>query len=42
MIEQGIAGLESRANEDDPIIPLLKYIWLPDEVTSDEATLQTE
>ena len=42
MIEQGIAGLESRANEDDPIIPLLKYIWLPDEVTSDEATMQTE
>jgi hypothetical protein len=42
MIEQGIAELESRANEDDPIIPLLKYIWLPEEVTSDEATLQTE
>ena len=28
MIAQGIAELEKRANENDPVVPMLKYIWL--------------
>ena len=42
MIEQGLAELESRANKDDPVIPMLRYIWLENKTTPAEAELQTQ
>ena len=42
MIEQGVAELESRANENDPIIPMLRYIWLEGKTTPAEAESQRQ
>ncbi len=42
MVAQGIAELERRANENDPIVPLLKYIWLEGESTQVGQESQTE
>ncbi|MBC8201372.1 MAG: hypothetical protein H8E86_04930 [Planctomycetes bacterium] len=41
MIEQGLTELQNRANEGDPIIPMLEYIWLEGKPMPAEAESQT-
>ena len=42
MIEKGISKLEEGENKNDPMVQMLKHIWLPAQPTSEGSKSQTE